>query len=160
MLSDTRIYTATLRADIHTTMSAHLIPRKEVGAPSPAHLKEVEARHTPPESGWDIPEDAQKKKYIGLGTDAGASASRWAIADRFDRILPPHRRYFGRSRHTLLIVIGIAFLCLLALIVGLAVGLSGKSKYGFHIWSKAKTHHVIEPKISPFLAAFKHILGS
>jgi hypothetical protein len=43
-------------------------------------------------------------------------------------VLPPHRRYLGRSRRTLLIIVLVAFLCLLALIIGLAVGLGGGSK--------------------------------
>ncbi|KAF2847093.1 hypothetical protein T440DRAFT_457325 [Plenodomus tracheiphilus IPT5] len=107
-------------------MSAHLIPRKEVGQPSPAHLKEVEARNTTSDAGWDIPEDTQHKRSTGFGAKTGAS--RWALVNHFDRILPPHKRYFGRSRRTLLIAIGVIFLCLLALIIGLAVGLKGGSK--------------------------------
>lgn len=58
----------------------------------------------------------------------GASAAGWAFSDRLDRMLPPHRRYFGRSRRTLLIVVLVIFLCLLALIIGLAVGLTKGSK--------------------------------
>ncbi|KAF2637876.1 hypothetical protein P280DRAFT_385472, partial [Massarina eburnea CBS 473.64] len=52
----------------------------------------------------------------------------WAISARFDRVLPPHKRYLGRSRRTLLIPVGVIFLLLLGLIIGLAVGLSSKSK--------------------------------
>ena len=101
-------------------MSTFQIPRKEIGItePSPAHLKEVEtARST--DSGWEVPEEGQtKRRNIHLGTGA-----RWALSDRFDRLLPPHKRYFGRTRRTLLIAILVIFLCLLALIIGLAVGL-------------------------------------
>lgn len=109
-------------------MSTFTIPRKEIGEPSPAHLKEVTTSRSF-ESTWDVdvPEEAQrekKRKFLGAGT----GASGWALSDRFDRMLPPHRRYFGRSRRTLLIIILVAFLCLLALIIGLAVGLSGGSK--------------------------------
>lgn len=107
-------------------MSTHLIPRKEVGQPSPAHLKEVEATSIPSESGWDIPDEGQHKRHLGFGPSTGAS--RWALVDRFDRTLPPHKRYFGRSRRTLLIAAAVIFLCLLALIIGLAVGLRGGSK--------------------------------
>lgn len=108
-------------------MSGHQIPRKEVGQPSPAHLKEVEARTDNWNSGWDLPEENPQKRNSKFG--AGTGVSRLAIADRFNRILPPYKRYFGRSRRTLLVLIGVILLCLLALIIGLAVGLKGGSKY-------------------------------
>jgi hypothetical protein len=107
-------------------MSTFTIPRKEIGEPLPAHLKEVDT-HRSVESTWDVPEEGQSKKrrnVFGVGT----GATGWALKDRFDRVLPPHRRYLGRSRRTLLIIILVAFVCLLALIIGLAVGLSGGSK--------------------------------
>jgi hypothetical protein len=108
-------------------MSAHTIPRKQVEEPSLAHLKEVDTARSE-DAGWEESEAGQsKRRHIHMGM--GASATGWAFADRFDRILPPHRRYFGRSRRTLLIAILVAFLCLLALIIGLAVGLGGKKKY-------------------------------
>lgn len=52
------------------------------------------------------------------------------ISRRLDNFLPPHKRYFNNriSRRTLLIIIGASFILLLALIIGLAVGLSGKSE--------------------------------
>ncbi|PSN63786.1 hypothetical protein BS50DRAFT_576403 [Corynespora cassiicola Philippines] len=88
--------------------------------PLPAHTNGAD------NSGWDIPEEGiSKRRHIHLGL--GASSTRWAIADRFDRILPPHRRYLGRSRRTFLIAIAILLLCLLALIIGLAVGLTKKN---------------------------------
>jgi hypothetical protein len=107
-------------------MSAYEIPRKEIGAPSPAHLKEVDTARSA-DSGWEIPEEGQSKRtHIRLG--AGASATGWALSDRFDRMLPPHKRYFGRSRRTLLVIVLVALLCLLALVIGLAVGLKGSKK--------------------------------
>jgi hypothetical protein len=108
---------------VHITMDAPEVPKKDVEEPSPAHLKEVETNNT----GWDIPEGQSKRRHIHFG--AGANATGWAISDRFDRILPPHRRYFGRSRRTLLIVVLVILLCLLALIIGLAVGLSQGNRY-------------------------------
>jgi hypothetical protein len=109
-------------------MSTFTIPRKEIGEPSPAHLKEVTTSKSF-DSTWDVPEEAQrekKRKFLSVGT----GATGWALSDRFDRILPPHKRYLGRSRRTLLIIILVAFLCLLALIIGLAVGLGrGSKKY-------------------------------
>lgn len=99
--------------------------------PLPAHTNGAD------NSGWDIPEEGiSKRRHIHLGL--GASSTRWAIADRFDRILPPHRRYLGRSRRTFLIAIAILLLCLLALIIGLAVGLTKKNSGSvcsiIHLW--------------------------
>jgi hypothetical protein len=60
----------------------------------------------------------------------GPSPTKWALSDRLDRMLPRHKRYCGRSRKTLLIILFVAILCLLALIIGLAAGLSRRKKYG------------------------------
>lgn len=90
--------------------------------PVPAHMKEVGTIDT--SATWDVHEEAQiKRRRIHLGAGAG-----WAFSDRFDRIFPPHKRYLGRSRRTFLIVLFVALVCLLALIIGLAVGLSKKSE--------------------------------
>ena len=111
-------------------MVTHQIPRKEIGAPALAHLKEVNTAKSV-DSGWDIPEDGRgKRKNIHFG--AGATTG-WAISDRFNRILPPHKRFLGRSRRTFLIGILVLFVCILALIIGLAAGLGkGSNKY---VWS-------------------------
>jgi hypothetical protein len=105
---------------------AYQIPRRAVGEPLPAHLKEVNTARSV-ESGWDTPQEGQSKKRNRFG--AGAGTTRWALSDRLDRMLPPHKRYFGRSRRTLLIIILVAFLCLFALVIGLAAGLSSSKKY-------------------------------
>lgn len=113
-------------------MNISTIPRKEIARkelpkeglnePSPAHMKEIGTSNTV--ITWDAPEEGQsKRRHVHLGAGAG-----WAFSDRFDRIIPPHRRYFGRSRRTLLIAVFVAFVCLLGLIIGLVVGLSRKSK--------------------------------
>src|SRR5690349_16340595 len=102
------------RKEIGEPAPAHL---KEIGEPAPAHLKEVETRNTASDAGWDIPEDGQRRRKLRLG---GASATGWALSDRFGRLLPPHKRYFGRSRRSLLIAILALFFLLLALIIGLA----------------------------------------
>lgn len=101
------------------------LPRRDVDEPAPAHLKEFGTIDTA--TTWDVPEEEQSKnRRIHLG--AGA---RWAMSDRFDRILPPHKKFLGRSRRTFLIILLVAVLCLLALVIGLAVGLSKKSESRF-----------------------------
>ena len=48
----------------------------------------------------------------------------------FDRVIPRHRTYFGFSRKIVcLAAIVVVFLVFLALILGLAIGLSKKSRY-------------------------------
>ncbi|KAF2013047.1 hypothetical protein BU24DRAFT_425610 [Aaosphaeria arxii CBS 175.79] len=94
---------------------------EEPQKPLPAFKKETDVDDAP---NWDIPEEgAVRQRRFRIG----GAATGWAISDRFDRILPPHKRYLGRSRRTLLIGIGVVFLLLLGLIIGLAVGLSKKS---------------------------------
>lgn len=117
-------------------MGASEIPRKDLEEPAPAHLKEVETGNTSSNSGWEIPEEGQtKRRKFALGT--GATTTGWALSDRLDRMLPPHRRYFGRSRRTFLIIIAAIFVGLLVLIIGLAAGLGKKSnKY-------SASHHVV-----------------
>lgn len=79
--------------------------------------------------GWgEVPQEGAKTS-LGFGH----GPVWWAIEDHFDRIYPPHRRIFGLARRTVLIVAAVAFLALVGLIIGLAVGLSQKSKYGFAV---------------------------
>lgn len=68
----------------------------------------------------------------GATTGIAASSSRFngsGFKDRFNNLIPAHRTYFGRSRRTFLLGIAALFLCLLALILGLAIGLSKKHSY-------------------------------
>ena len=46
-----------------------------------------------------------------------------------DRVIPRHKTYFGFSRKIICIALLVIFLVLLALILGLAIGLSKKSRY-------------------------------
>lgn len=76
-----------------------------------------------------VPQGQQRAAAGGL-LAGGALGS--AFSRRLDNFLPPHKRYLNNriSRRTLLIIVAAAFLSLLALVVGLAVGLSsGKSRY-------------------------------
>lgn len=100
------------------------VPQRAVEEPSPAQLKEIGMSNIA--TTWDVPEEGQKKKGALFGAGAGTGA-KWALKDRFDRALPRHKRYLGQSRRTFLIALLVAFVCLLALVIGLAVGLSKKS---------------------------------
>ncbi|OCK82062.1 hypothetical protein K432DRAFT_415616 [Lepidopterella palustris CBS 459.81] len=93
------------------------IPKEEIPKePPPVYA------HTTAGADWDVPlKGSLKESRCGVG--AGAT-----LLSRFDRILPPHKRYLGRSRRTFLIILAVVFVCILALIIGLAVGLSHKSK--------------------------------
>lgn len=53
---------------------------------------------------------------------------RSILVSKLDTALPPHRRYVGLSRKVFLLVLVGVSLALLALIIGLAVGLSDKSR--------------------------------
>ncbi|KAF2475889.1 uncharacterized protein BDR25DRAFT_278636 [Lindgomyces ingoldianus] len=87
--------------------------------PLPAHTKEGNALD------WEPPEEGTQKK---TRFRFGRTATGWAVSDRFDRILPPHKKYFRRSRRTFLITIIVIFLLLLGLVIGLAVKLKKKSR--------------------------------
>ena len=47
----------------------------------------------------------------------------------FERLIPRRRTYFGVSRKIVCIAASVLFIILLALILGLAIGLSKKSRY-------------------------------
>lgn len=51
------------------------------------------------------------------------------LPQKFDSAMPPHKRYLGMKRNIFLLVLLATILALLALIIGLAVGLTQKSGY-------------------------------
>jgi hypothetical protein len=55
--------------------------------------------------------------------------ARSSFAERFNRRFPAHRRYLGMSRKIFLCVLVATIVVLLALIIGLSVGLTKRSKY-------------------------------
>jgi hypothetical protein len=74
-------------------------------------------------SAYRLPSTPHKPGY-GQGVFA-------SFSEKFNRVVPPNRKYLGRSRKTLLIVLVAIFLVLIGLIVGLAVGLTiGRKGYG------------------------------
>lgn len=87
---------------------------KELKVPEPAH---GHANNAPD---WEIPEEGVARKNR---SHFGSTTARWAIADRFDRVVPPYKRYFGLKRRTFLCILLAILLCILALAIGLGVGL-------------------------------------
>lgn len=57
---------------------------------------------------------------------APVDATPTTLLQRFDRLIPKSRHYLGHSRRSFLVALLIAFICLLALILGLAIGLTRK----------------------------------
>ncbi|OCL09272.1 hypothetical protein AOQ84DRAFT_397478 [Glonium stellatum] len=89
--------------------------------------KEAPPAYTNNGPDWEVPL-GEGRKPSRFRIRAGAIGGP-TFTDSFNGILSPHRRYFGRSRRTFLIIIGVIFLLILALIIGLAVGLSHKSQH-------------------------------
>ena len=77
-----------------------------------------------------IPEWDQHGKTADIPAAPARSGAgtRLSLRSRFDRTMSPHRKYFGLRRRTFLIIIVAIVLALLALIIGLAVGLTKKKK--------------------------------
>lgn len=59
---------------------------------------------------------------------AATQPARPSLKEKFDNAMPPHKKYLGMKRNIFLIALLAIFLALLALIIGLAVGLTQKSK--------------------------------
>jgi hypothetical protein len=94
----------------------------DVKAPERAHGAQGSAYNAPE---WELPEEGTApKKRLHLGS----TSTRWAIADRFDRVLPPYKRYVGLKRRTFLLALLAVLLAIIVLAVGLAVGLGKKQK--------------------------------
>ena len=111
----------------------------ELKTPEPAHGVQSNRYDAP---GWEIPEEgvaSRKRSRLRLGS----ASTRWAIADRFDRVFPPYKRYIGLKRRTLLLVLIAVLLALIALAVGLGVGLSNEQKSVF-------PHSAMEPHVSQY----------
>ncbi|RMZ73492.1 riboflavin aldehyde-forming enzyme [Pyrenophora seminiperda CCB06] len=80
--------------------------------------------------------ESRKKKRYGLSTLGclgGIKSSKFVstLSHHFNNLLPPQKRYLKDrvNRRTLLIMIGVALVSLLALIIGLAVGLPSRSHH-------------------------------
>lgn len=99
---------------------------------APAHAS---APQKAPEFHTVIPEwDSNAVKTYEAGATATTShtgrqsGGKAVLQEKFNAVLPRSRSYFGLTRRTFLIVLACAVLALLALIIGLAVGLTKHSK--------------------------------
>ena len=79
---------------------------------------------------FNLPEWETSSRHKGKHIPAATQESfKDRALSHFDRVMPPHRTYFGASRRVACIVLAVALLLLLALIIGLAAGLSPHSSY-------------------------------
>ena len=119
----------------------YAVPHRQ-GPPTNLQTKEMEmgmasGETASSEVSGDEPGKRRRYGSGALGCLGGIKASTFVstLSHHFNNFLPPQKRYLkGRiSRRTLLIMIAVAFVSLLALIIGLAVGLSTGSGYVGHI---------------------------
>jgi hypothetical protein len=90
----------------------------DVQEPPPAHSEPVK----------DLEGDLSPHRHSPPVTTS-AKTTRPTFGEKFNRRFPAHRRYLGMSRKMFLCVLGGVILLLLALIIGLSVGLAkGKSR--------------------------------
>jgi hypothetical protein len=61
------------------------------------------------------------------GMVATDGISKLTLRDRFNNVMPSHRTYVGLRRRNFLIAVVVAFIVLLAIIIGVAVGVSRKN---------------------------------
>ncbi|KAF6217500.1 hypothetical protein HO133_006838 [Letharia lupina] len=73
---------------------------------------------------WETTARHRGEKQVQIGKKSGVKERVFLV---FDRVMPGHRKYFGFSRKIACIAIFVGLLILLAVILGLAIGLSKKS---------------------------------
>ena len=95
------------------------------------------------------PRKMELRQHHNLGLNMGGKA---VLQEKFNAVLPRSRSYFGLKRRTFLIVVACAFLALLALIIGLAVGLTKHSKgwVRFNVSKVALTDVLLVDRICHF----------
>lgn len=95
-------------------------------------------------AGIQVPEWEHKAISHRNATPAEASRStkQTALRYRFDAVLPPYKRHLGMKRRTFLIVLSVIVLALLALVIGLSVGLTkDNSTYAPSSFHKVRIDH-------------------
>jgi hypothetical protein len=85
------------------------------------------ASHPVADKEVEVPEWEHTGAAAENGTATRAPGS--TLRQKLDSTMPPHKKYLGMKRNVFLLVLLAAVLALLALIIGLAVGLTQKSKY-------------------------------
>ena len=73
-------------------------------------------------------EATAKHDAANSSTVAASGYVRPTYQSKLDAMLPPHKRYLGVQRRTFLIILAAVSISLLALIIGLSVGLSKRNK--------------------------------
>ena len=76
---------------------------------------------------WD--EAGVNKQHGGAKRTVPPTSFKASVNSKLDSVLPPHKRYVGLTRKTFLWLLLAVISLFLALITGLAAGLSSKSKY-------------------------------
>lgn len=83
--------------------------------------------------GWETP-NPYRGKVPSHGRKGAAIKERWnsisvIMSRRLNRVMPPQRKYCGCSRRLSLIFCTVVFVVILALAIGLGVGLTRGSEY-------------------------------
>ena len=86
--------------------------------------------HAPSQSIMDKEVEVPEWEHTNGSNAAGTAtqSTKSSLKERFDTAMPPHKKYLGMKRNIFLLALLALFLALLALIIGLAVGLTQKSK--------------------------------
>lgn len=105
-------------AKMSTQAPAPTAPQQPLSEPNTIQIPE-----------WDSNAVHTSKDGVATTSQPGAQhGGKAVLQEKFNAVLPRSRSYFGLKRRTFLIVVACAFLALLALIIGLAVGLTKHSK--------------------------------
>lgn len=114
-----------------------------------------ERKETRSNGRFELPEWETTARHRGGGGKTSKSPdkvdTRTRLTQAFDGLMPAHRKYCGMSRRLACIVFFSILLCLLALILGLAIGLSMKAGYVLHEFQMtADAEALIEPSTKAF----------
>ncbi|TID23540.1 hypothetical protein E6O75_ATG03176 [Venturia nashicola] len=90
----------------------------EIQKPPPVHRKKNIKLF-----GWELNRPVQPP----YSDTSRYTSAKPTVGQRFDRVFPHYKKYWGMRRKIFLIVLAVILLLLLALIIGLAVGLSNRS---------------------------------
>lgn len=81
---------------------------------------------------WETPNSSNRKALPRTLRSSKFKSTRhhvaFTLSQKLGRILPPRHKYCGFSRRTLMIIIGIAFVTILAVAIGLGLGLRKRNR--------------------------------